>query len=251
MCTTALIRAIQASGREVGAYIYDGVLVRREVVTISSSSSPGQLPETQLEEWAAAVKAATGFTIQLAEKPMEVNPIFLLQAPLQLAGPSSSAVIDTGASISSAITLTASSAPTVLTLTIDDAERVCSSLQLPRIVESWHFTRPAPGVAKLVPCDNDTCLFTADSSHACANHNCCIIISSDTIMVCSSNDIRTSADRSLLKIAEAALPASDSDDGDNPTIHLRLVRLVSTQCDSHMSLLMTQLKLGVQASWSR
>ena len=232
VCTTVLIRAIERSGMEVGAYVYDGVLVRREGLMSCSSAA---LPAQQLEDWAAAVEAATGFRIQLAEKPMEANTMFLYQAPSQLAGTYSA---DGGAS-SSTINLVAPSAlGTALSLATGDAEELRRSLRLPRAVQNWRYEVLDSNLAKLVPSGGDTCLFGEGPGHNCPGHNCCIFVTPYTISVCCGKAVVTNTNGSLLTTVWAALSASDSDEDDSrPSPHLRLVRQVSaTQClswDSH------------------
>jgi hypothetical protein len=78
MCLVALCEAITAEGLGVSALIHDGLLVQRQ------QGYGTMLPAEQLRRWERDVEAATGFSVRLAEKPMEDNPLYAVlldQAP--------------------------------------------------------------------------------------------------------------------------------------------------------------------------
>ncbi len=72
-CAKALVNAIQADCRALGGIIYDGVLVQRE-------ESETALPDSLLRGWERQIKAATGFDVGLAVKPLVGDPDWLAPA---------------------------------------------------------------------------------------------------------------------------------------------------------------------------
>jgi transposase len=91
-CVEALLAAVQASGRRVGALIYDGLLVRRQMCGgvrggggegesgegtadgVVAAEAIEKLPAALLRGWEAAVETATGFAVRLEEKAWVLNP---------------------------------------------------------------------------------------------------------------------------------------------------------------------------------
>jgi hypothetical protein len=66
-CLDALQDAITRDGFEVGALIYDGLLVRKD-------KTPGPLPKAVLKAWRAHVVCTAGYDIEIKVKPLETDP---------------------------------------------------------------------------------------------------------------------------------------------------------------------------------
>lgn len=62
-CLEALLAVVVASGREVGAMLHDGLLVR-----VGRWGGPKRLSESLLRSWEGSVQARVGFKVSLVEK---------------------------------------------------------------------------------------------------------------------------------------------------------------------------------------
>ena len=81
-CLDSLMRAVKRSGYEVGATIYDGLLVQRKEAlpeaddlaeVAMNKDGFERIPEPILREWEQSIKEDVGFTLKLEEKPMELK----------------------------------------------------------------------------------------------------------------------------------------------------------------------------------
>ncbi len=68
-CVKALVDAVHSSSRLVGGIIYDGVLVEREDADVD-----GRLPPHLITRWEKAIARDTGLAIDLAVKPLDLDP---------------------------------------------------------------------------------------------------------------------------------------------------------------------------------
>jgi hypothetical protein len=89
-CLSALYSAVLDSGRTVGAFIFDGLLVRRtgmeqgmERDMEDTQDMEGPLPKLHardLKAWEEAIYTDTGFRVELAEKDMDLDPEYAAAA---------------------------------------------------------------------------------------------------------------------------------------------------------------------------
>ena len=68
-CVRALVDAVQASSRQVGSIIYDGIHIERE-----DTDQDNQLPPHLLKRWKSEIMRRTGLAIDLAVKPFKIEP---------------------------------------------------------------------------------------------------------------------------------------------------------------------------------
>lgn len=80
-CVCALVDAIQADARAIGAIIYDGVLVER------SGPHEKDLPQALVDRWVRTVHVKTGYMISLEVKPLNGDPAWLQPAEEPTATP--------------------------------------------------------------------------------------------------------------------------------------------------------------------
>lgn len=67
-CICALIQSVQSDNRQVGAIIYDGILLLKE------NDQESMVPVKTLRKWCVAIKRSTGFDVELSVKPIVVHP---------------------------------------------------------------------------------------------------------------------------------------------------------------------------------